>query len=97
MKHYFFLIMLVAVFLMQPVRSQENRERPQNFEKFDAMRIAFITERLELTSAEAEKFWPVYNEYQKQKQGLSEEMHMLHKKFMENDSILSDKESEEIL
>lgn len=39
--------------------AQEGREGG----RIDAMRIAFITERLELTPAEAEKFWPVYNAY----------------------------------
>lgn len=32
-------------------------------DKIKQLRIAFITENLELTSAEAEKFWPVYNAF----------------------------------
>ena len=32
-------------------------------EKIKALKIAFITEELNLTSNEAEKFWPVYNKY----------------------------------
>ena len=32
-------------------------------EKIQALKIAFITQRLQLTSDEAEKFWPVYNQY----------------------------------
>jgi hypothetical protein len=32
-------------------------------EKLEALRIAFITERLNLTAAEAQVFWPVYNEH----------------------------------
>ncbi|HET7119231.1 MAG TPA: hypothetical protein VFI29_22240 [Hanamia sp.] len=35
----------------------------QRAEKIQALKIAFITQKLHLTSAEAEKFWPVYNEY----------------------------------
>jgi len=38
-----------------------------------AMRIAHITTALNLTSHEAEKFWPLYNEYQKEKK-------IIHKK-----------------
>ena len=33
-------------------------------EKIQALKIAFITQKLQLTSAEAEKFWPVYNDYE---------------------------------
>lgn len=32
-------------------------------EKVQALKIAFITQKLELTSDEAQKFWPVYNRY----------------------------------
>jgi len=32
-------------------------------DKFKALKVAFITKELDLTSAEAEKFWPVYNAF----------------------------------
>ncbi|MDB5282722.1 MAG: hypothetical protein JWO06_1797, partial [Bacteroidota bacterium] len=32
-------------------------------EKVEALRIAYITQQLNLTPAEAQKFWPVYNVY----------------------------------
>lgn len=38
-------------------------------EKIQAAKIALITERLKLTPEQAQKFWPVYNEYaQKQRE-----------------------------
>jgi hypothetical protein len=36
----------------------------QKGEKIQALKIAFITQKLQLTSAEAQKFWPVYNQYE---------------------------------
>ena len=36
-------------------------------EKMRAERVAFITHKVDLTSAEAEKFWPVYNEICRQR------------------------------
>lgn len=33
-------------------------------EKIEALRVAFITQKLNLTTDESQKFWPVYNEYQ---------------------------------
>ena len=32
-------------------------------EKIQALKIAFITQKLQLTPDEAQKFWPVYNQY----------------------------------
>ncbi len=37
--------------------------KAQNGERIEAMKIGFITERLELTSEEAKVFWPVYNKF----------------------------------
>ncbi len=39
--------------------------------KMKSMKVAFITEHLELTAAEAEKFWPVYNEYEKKREEIA--------------------------
>lgn len=37
-------------------------------ERIEAQRVAFITQKMELTAAESAAFWPVYNEFrQKQK------------------------------
>ena len=33
-------------------------------EKIEALRVAFITAKLNLTTDESQRFWPVYNEYQ---------------------------------
>lgn len=35
-----------------------------NFQRAEALQIAFITKELALTTDEAQKFWPVYNNYQ---------------------------------
>lgn len=37
-------------------------------EKIEAARIALITERLELTPEQAEKFWPIYREFGQKRQ-----------------------------
>lgn len=39
-------------------------------EKLTAYKIAFFTKNLELTPAEAEKFWPIYNDYSARKNKL---------------------------
>lgn len=38
----------------------------QRFEKVKALKTAYITDRLDLTPAKAEKFWPIYNQYEKE-------------------------------
>ncbi|GAA0891292.1 hypothetical protein GCM10009122_09710 [Fulvivirga kasyanovii] len=42
-------------------------------EKIESARIALITERLELTPEQAEKFWPLYREYSEKRKELRQE------------------------
>ncbi len=38
-------------------------QQESKHEKLEAMKIAFITEKLSLTTKEAQNFWPIYNEF----------------------------------
>ena len=56
----------------RPARGSENRkeqkEQKANWqEKFRAEKVAYLTSELDLTAAEAEKFWPVYNQIEKER------------------------------
>jgi hypothetical protein len=43
-------------------------------EKIKALKIAYITEQLQLTPEEAQVFWPVYNEFDQKRQELEIEI-----------------------
>ena len=55
------LITALSLFLTLSVFCQKNDPA----EKIRRAKIALITERLDLSPAQAEKFWPIYNEYSK--------------------------------
>ena len=59
MKKYLLLIFTLCSFLM--VNAQKRGSDGE--EKVQALKIAFITQKLELTTPEAQTFWPVYNAY----------------------------------
>lgn len=54
--------LLIPLFLLVSLLgfSQNFKEKR---EKIKALKVAYITEKLELTSQEAEKFWPIYNTF----------------------------------
>jgi len=66
-----------------------------NQERLNAYKIAFFTKRLNLTSQEAEKFWPVYNEFQEKKSRIQQERNQLNRNFNQNISAMSEKEMTE--
>jgi hypothetical protein len=54
-------------------RQQTPQEREAFRQKIQAHKIAYFTERLSLTPAEAEKFWSLYNTYQDEREKLLNE------------------------
>jgi hypothetical protein len=46
---------------------------PKTRARIDAARAAYITDRLGLTTEEAERFWPVYNEFSNKRQELRQQ------------------------
>lgn len=53
-----FLLLAVGLNTQAQVRFKK-----QNKEKIRALKIAYITDKLDLTEKEAEQFWPIYNKY----------------------------------
>jgi len=81
------LIMITALLPVTGLIAQNpNRER------LEAYRIGFFTKKLNLTPDEAEKFWPAYNEYQKQRNNLQRERRDIIRDFNQNESTLNDNE-----
>jgi hypothetical protein len=60
MKKYI-LIVFVMLGCFSGIKAQDGDETKA--EKIQALKIAFITNKLQLTPDEAQKFWPVYNQY----------------------------------
>ena len=87
-------VIVLLIMLMLPV-IRSAAQNP-NLEKLNAYKIAFFTRRLNLTSPEAEKFWPVYNEYQKQKNLIQQEKVTLIRNFNLNESTLNDNQLTEL-
>lgn len=55
-KYILPLLFLISTFTF----SQDFKEKK---EKIKALKVAFLTEKLELTTDEAQKFWPIYNTF----------------------------------
>jgi len=65
MKKQISLIILIgASFLV----SAQRHER--DFSKIESYKIQYLTEKLDLSPETAQKFWPVYNQYQKETRAL---------------------------
>lgn len=67
------IIAALVMILMCGTTSAQRGGPPQGGgDKIESLRIAFISERLNLTPEEAQKFWPVYNLYMAEFKALRE-------------------------
>lgn len=63
-----FGLLVNANVIFAQVNSADDFSKKERFrEKLEAQRIAYITNKLDLSSDESIKFWPVYNEYAKKR------------------------------
>lgn len=81
-KNIFILICSVCFSL-----SAQNNEKVNKYERIKALKISYLTEKLELTTNEAEKFWPIYNAFEKKHHNIRRQKRELHRKSKE---VLSD-------
>ena len=72
-------------------------QRRPDREKIKTLKVAFITERLDLSSSEAETFWPAYNAHQKQMNSFRKTERSEIREKLNNIYAISDQEAEELL
>jgi len=93
MKQYFFVLPVVLFMLLQfSVSAQRDKSHTERWEKFQAEKVAFLTSNLDLSPAEAQKFWPVYNKMDKERSEEQQTRRDLEKKVLEAGESLSEKE-----
>ena len=81
MKHLliagFGSLALVSAISAQPARHSTERNDAQREARLDQLRIAFFSEQLELTTEEAQAFWPIMNAHETAVEALRAQMHSL--------------------
>ncbi len=82
-----FIIFILFVCFASTIRAQQR-------DKIEELRAAFISKKLELSTSESEKFWPVYNEFQDKLKAIKRNLRLTYKNLPAN---FSDKEAEDII
>ena len=60
------LIACMVAFVSTLSFAQEHSKK----DKINALKVAFLTEKLNLSTKEAQEFWPLYNQYESNKESL---------------------------
>jgi hypothetical protein len=88
-----FYLVVLTVLSLNVVKAQgPDPEINPNLEKLNAYKIAFFTKRLNLTSREAEKFWPLYNEFQDKRIAIQLGRQKLNRNVNQNELNMTEKD-----
>jgi len=90
-----FILFILTVFFITPgfVWAQNNdNDHQDRWERYRSEKVAFLTDKLDLSPTEAQKFWPVYNEMDKERSEVQQERRDLDRQVREATETLSDKE-----
>lgn len=71
------LLLPLAMFAQPGGGPPDGPGNGQGRERMEAMRVAYITQRVGLTTEEAQKFWPVFNEMQTELESIRQERHAM--------------------
>ncbi|MFP3859281.1 MAG: hypothetical protein ACLFUW_00515 [Bacteroidales bacterium] len=91
-------ILILSICLLLSISAAGQEDKNQSIrEQIQTEKIAFFTEKIGLTLQEAEKFWPVYNEYWDKKNKIDEERKKKMNAYLNNPDNFSRKEIEELV
>lgn len=91
MKRILYLFSILLLFAGQELMAQDD-DHKDRWERIRSEKVAFLTDKLALTPAEAQKFWPVYNELESKRWEAQQCRRDLEVKVKEAEESLSDKE-----
>src|SRR5438477_13202007 len=72
MKKILLIVFLALGFALKGF-SQQDVTDPKDGSRLEALKIAYLTKKLDLSSEEAQRFWPVYNKYIEEIRGVRKE------------------------
>lgn len=89
------LVKLSLLAFLLPVFGYAQGPDDRGRERIDAMRIAYITENVGFTTEEAQKFWPLHNEFEAKMEDIRRERHSIMEGRMRNPE-LTDVDDEDL-
>ena len=87
-----FLIPAISFAQRHPGHGQGHMEKHLSHEEMRAEKVAYLTNQIDLSMEEAQKFWPIYNAYQKEMEAYITEIHEILNALRDPD--ISDQELE---
>jgi len=89
------LLTLLLIISSLSLYAQEKKDARQ--ERIHTLKVGFLTERLDLSTQEAQEFWPIYNAFDKDMESLRKSEHEALRTYRKNAENISEETAQEIL
>lgn len=87
------LLPILVLLMSLSISAQSNKR-----ERIKALKIAYITENLDLSKKEAQQFWPVYNAFEKETSAIRHgEFKVIRKEIRDNKDTMTDNMAKALL
>lgn len=90
MKKLLFIIGMCVICAASMAQPPSEHLSPERMKEIRAQKSAYLTARLSLTPEEAQRFWPVYNEYDERTSALRRELHDLDRRSRNGEDTLTE-------
>jgi hypothetical protein len=88
------LNVFIALLFFSSLSTFAQNEMKEKREQIKSMKVAFLTNELDLNSSEAEKFWPIYNSFEEKEFELKHlKMRSFIKRYREGKDKMTEKEA----
>lgn len=90
-KHLIYFLTFLCICFSSSVLQAQHRQRTpeeqqawqERMQKIHNAKIAFLTEKLNLNQQQAENFWPIYNQYDRERESLRRRSRVFHDRNIE--------------
>ncbi len=82
--------LFVILFAVAASAQPKEFNHAERWEKFQSEKVAFLTSKLELTPEEAQKFWPVYNQMEKERWEVQKSRREMEERVLSAEETMSD-------
>ncbi|MFV8226017.1 hypothetical protein [Christiangramia aquimixticola] len=92
MKKYIFIVLFLFSATLS-FAQEDSGERDAQRERIKALKVAYFTQEMNFTDKVAQKFWPIYNEYESKRRELHRREHIE----LDNISCYNEDQADELL
>jgi len=89
----YLIILILPLFIF----SQDKNDRKERYERMQSRKIAFMSNKVELSPDQAQVFWPIYNKYNSEIRSIRDSSKNIMRKYKNNKSSMNNDELGQVI